>query len=902
MIAPRALGWIGTHAFEALWLDRSLLGEDAARRRILSLWRPGVSVRSLAGGYLITLATPQQLDARRAPGLPLLRVQGRLLSVPLSPAEWDALAPPPGAVLLLRGGVIEAHNPDDAPTVQPARWLDLDALVPSVVAPLGDPPPPPEVVEAARSLASQLGILPDDEAAALLAALEQRSSEPAPSGGGWSFAGALSSTLRSWMGAADNLSDSFGGLKSAAKASFGWLDKLASRSGLLSQLEKHINKQGADRIRKLLDKFDQGATDDALKGAIPLRKSGSTFSGGGLGGVLSGLLAGSRPRPGLSLPTGGGGGGKSWNVADELYKMLEEMYHRLHTQLDEAGRFEEAAYVLAELLDEPEEAIAYLISKGDLRRAAELAERRNRPIGEQIALWLRAGDRVRALLLARLKDGFEPAIAELETDDPALARWMRTRWATFLASTGRYTAAVKVAWPLGGTPSSAARGWLDKAIALGGPGGAQAFRMKLERCPDALDELRTQLRPMLGDQSAVGPLVRRMLAAELAEVPAARGLARPLARAVMRDQIDNATRDGGKILSALCAVVDPALGADLPPTQQKPTRPHLSTLTAPVISHTVRGGDTGLHAVYDAAPLPGGGLVAALGREGCHLFDGSGRRVGTLEAPVTSLVVTDDGSRALGLAPRGPWLDIYQLDLAARTAQRCGTLRAHDPKNPAPGLSMAHHARSYDGHTFAVSGPDTLAILSVLPGEPVQVLWQSSVPEGAQVTFGPLDWDKSGIYQLVHGPEAVEWWRHPLPGPLSPQQRTLKASGLTWPPAAHALLAERAASIDGRGLHFRSLQSEETVSLDALAEALGPPPYKMLDGQGAWMVVAAGDTAHLWLASTARPSGRRLHVTLTGASRIQARLSQEHLTVFDDLGRVVAFWLTDGTLVRSVRA
>lgn len=900
MIAPRALRWTGTQPAAALWLDRGLLGEAEARSRILSLWTPGATVRDLAGGYLVLLATPLRVDAQRAPGLPLVRVRGRLLSAPLTPAEWDAVAPPPGALLLVRGGRITLHQPDAAPAVQPQAWLDLRPLAATEVVPLGDPPPPPEAVSGAASLASQLGILPDDEAAALLSALSAEGSS-SPSGSGWSLAGALGGTFRAWKGAADNMSDSFGGLKSVAQRSFGWLDKLAARSGLLGQLEKLLDKKGAARIRSLLDQFERGDTDDALRGAIPLRKNGTSPGLDALSKALSGLLARPARGGGLSAPAGGSGG-KSLSVADELYALLEQMYRSLHTQLDEAGRVQEAAYVLSDLLDEPEEAIAYLLERGEHVLAAELAERHGRPIGQQIALWLRAGDRSRALLLARLRDGFEPAIKELEANDPALARWLRTRWATFLASTGRYIAAVEVAWPLGGTPSATAQGWLDKAIALGGPGSARALRMKLERCPGALDELRAQLRPMLRDASAEGRLVRHALATELAEVPAARGLARPLARAVMRDEITHGSPAGKKALGALCAVVDPALGVDLPPSKPAPARPLLSTLTADVLTHTVPGGDTGLHAVYDVALLPGGGTLAALGRAGCHLFDSSGRRIGVLDAPITELVMTPDGSRALGLAPREGLLEVYQLDLAARTAMLGGTLRCHDALRPERGLLVAHHAEQYDGHTFVVSSPDTLAILSVYPGEPIKVLWQLALPESAQMTLGPVTWSPKSIDQLVLDPTGLEWWSYPLPGPRPRERKPLRGTPRPGGPGRHKWFGDCAGRIDRGGLHLHRQYTEETFPLDVLAEVLGPPPYRLLHGSRSWLALAAGERAHLWVANVPRTSGRRLTVTLTDTGRIKARVTSTHAIFFDELGRILAFDLKDGALSRSIRA
>src|SRR5258708_8502327 len=59
----------GTVAASAFLLDVELLGENEARRRVLSLWIAGSRLLQLDHGWLLVLPRPVEIRAERAPGL-----------------------------------------------------------------------------------------------------------------------------------------------------------------------------------------------------------------------------------------------------------------------------------------------------------------------------------------------------------------------------------------------------------------------------------------------------------------------------------------------------------------------------------------------------------------------------------------------------------------------------------------------------------------------------------------------------------------------------------------------------------------------------------------------------------------------------------------------------------------
>jgi hypothetical protein len=148
-VKPRLHVHRGTVVAAAFWFDPALLGEREARRRVLAAWSPGVSVFSVAGGFLLRPARPQPVSCGATPGLPLTLEDGVLWSAPLSVLERGRLLPAAGSVVLVRAGLAQVFPGESARRVDVSAWLDVSSWSVVEVKGLGAPPPPVKVLEPA---------------------------------------------------------------------------------------------------------------------------------------------------------------------------------------------------------------------------------------------------------------------------------------------------------------------------------------------------------------------------------------------------------------------------------------------------------------------------------------------------------------------------------------------------------------------------------------------------------------------------------------------------------------------------------------------------------------------------------------------------------------------------------
>jgi hypothetical protein len=321
----------------------------------------------------------------------------------------------------------------------------------------------------------------------------------------------------------------------------------------------------------------------------------------------------------------------------------------------------------------------------------------------------------------------------------------------------------------------------------------------------------------------------------------------------------------------LASAADGALDQDLPPEGRAPTP------SPGPLRFTVAADDRGVRAALDAAALPDGRALVAYGEGGAALLGRDGHTVARLDAPAHRLVVSDLGTRALALAPRGEAIRVSWLDLDARTVKHLGDLR------------LDAFAPSFDGVSWAVATGADVRLLDVLGG--LRTLWR--VPDS-----GPFPRHLArvaGALAFVTGvPGAeLEGWRYELRG-LVLRARTPLAPG---EPAA--------LGPDGRWLAL--CQEGGDVYLTGPVESRGKAPLRLGSGDP---VALAADAA---LAAAVRtPSGVSLlmldredrtlaTLELAAARTATVRLQGHRLTVADDQGRVVAVDLAARRVTHDLR-
>jgi hypothetical protein len=826
--APRAHVHRGQVEAAALWFDPALSGEAEARQRVLAAWSPGAEVLALEGGYLVRLTAPERLACAGAPGLPFTHEGGVLLAMPLSRAERERLGPPADSVVWVRAGAVHVHPLRTLRPVDVSAWLDVSDWTVVRGESLGAPPPAVRVlapVEAPTRAAFGLGALAP-EAEAMRARMEGR---PLPDSaltpvraGGWRERWrALGTALTAWwrgtqvsapasgQGRALSASASTAStpgrgsalrerLRALASALTAWwtpaeVSRRPSPSpaapsgpGVFSRLSQWLatttplgrlfGQRKAEYVRRLFELFESGQLDEALRYAIPLDKGAPSKDAQ----VALGLPG---PRESLALRTGAGGEGgtRVFGGGPEIYAALRERYRAAFERLKREGRIEEAAFILAELLHEPEEAVSFLETHGRVKLAAELAEGRQLAPGLVVRQWVVAGDMARAMDVARLKGAFADALLRLGRTHAAEARALRSQWARLLAHAGDYARAVDVVWRLE-EERALATDWLMRVVDAGGASAARALGRWVVLLPERFEEVRAHVHALWEADGAEAASARRVFVRELGgdkrEGSLIALLLRQTVRVLLRDRAQGLVSLEARELTRLVELSgDTVLAADLPSLPPPASLPSASASSPAVLLARDFGADVGgPWPVHDVVPLPGGRVLVALGEMGARLLTRDGRCVAHFDVPAFSLVGACNGHRALALAPRGSLWRVSRLDLERLQAEPWCDLRAD---------AFAPH---FDGTLWFISEADTVMGLDTLADAP-RALWRVTR------LGGPVPWIDAGpdalSFVCVSGAASLEpvleRWHYELPGFTLRARRSLGA--LMPREGAHSLLA-----------------------------------------------------------------------------------------------------------------
>lgn len=691
-ITPRRAVFTGRVQASGLWFDAALIDEATARQRIAAAWQPGSSVRRQAGvGLLLTWPAPRWVNAASAPGAPLVN----LTTTPLTAAEAKTV--PAHSLAFARGGELHTVPLSSLAPEDPGTWLDVSATQLAATVQPASPRPPAQAAASAQS-------------ARIIFGVGEADASKAPSALG-AMAGALLEPGRSWRDRASEFARRFA-------------------------FQFYSARRHSQYLRDLVRRFEDGDLYDALRHAIPLSKAREEDK------RRKWPLREFQPRKDLSINTGPrGASGGSLSLEEKFFDYLRERYRAAHERLLAQGKIEEAAFVLTELLEQHEEAVALLEQHGRLEKAAQLAEARHLPPAQAVRLWILAGNRPRAVLLARRHAAFSAAVLLLERQHPAESLQLRRIWAEHLAASGNLAGAFDAVWPVPALRPLAAP-WLTAAFDAGGVIGARAFARMAATVPESFPTLRTRLTAVLDDQAADAASQRWEIAKALRadqSTPEARALLRPLARALCGDVAAGSVVIPGKDLEAVVQhSQDASLRADLPglPATAPPNQASYALI--------IEAADAGSTPIHDAQWLPGGRLLVALGEGGCRLLDSLGHTLANFAQPADSLVVSTHGTKALAVAQRGELWRVGRIDLVTRTESAwCVT-------------PLEAFASSYDGAQWFVGISGTLHALDTL-AERCESIWCTGL--------------EAAVTSIEHEPDLLEAitargeaWRYQLPG------------------------------------------------------------------------------------------------------------------------------------------
>ncbi|HEV7505042.1 MAG TPA: hypothetical protein VGS07_09040 [Thermoanaerobaculia bacterium] len=642
----------------------------------------------------------------------------------------------------------------------------------------------------------------------------------------------------------------------------GWrfFHRFTARSALAARFSRAVSRHHAAYLRRLKEMFESGDFEAALHYAIPLAVPAAV---GPIRLPLRPLAPRSelRIRPEVSQPWFSSG------ISPEVYGELRRLYREAFQRLEAQERIEEAAYLLAEVLHSHEEAVGFLERHGRFLLAAEMAEARHLPPGLVVRQWLLAGNRERALRIARRSGDFADAVTRLERSrQPEHAHELRRLWAQGLAGTGDYAAAVDALWPLE-SDRHRALSWMDRAIEQGGVPAGRMLARKAALELEPFEKVRDSSLALLESWRAEGAAARLAFADTLRRgprTPATQALARVAVRALARDSGRLGARLKPAALRQLVTFAgDAALKTDAPALPLPPREPWSSNTT--VWRVVISGRDGGTRPAHDAAFLPNGLTAVALGEAGVRLMSRDGRAVAELDPPAHRLVVSDHGDRALALAKRGEVWRVNRIDFVSRTAEDWCDAR------------LETFASGFDGSLWCVTDSHGLRAVETTAGG-FDGAWATPLP-GPVMTIA-----RSATHcSLLVASREPEIWTYELPS------LTLRGRE---PVPAREPLASRCLGISPKG------QLLEPPAAFLPAGSKPSPP----SAAGDWIAYPVHTKTGIVIHLLHRPSGGvRAEVVLERSTRVTLHLTPQTLTLADDRGRVLVLDLEYGQVRRDLR-
>ena len=906
---PRRTIHHGVVRAQGLWFSAGIVSIQERQRRVLAVWEPGAQLFAHGDGYIVRFHEPRSMTAAASLGAPLTLEGNTLTSAPLRAPERATF--PEGAwLILVEAGLARAFSAQDFRASDPADWLDLSRfrwLEPTPLEALDDPPLRLEPsADPQREIAQRLARTDQhrQEQGQLFTALNhQRTRRAAPGAQTVHTSRIASGFMRALLGVLSFVL----GLRKSPNAAARSLAVPPPPPGLLQRLEATAARwiarsrlmtllahKQAEYLQTLLDALEAHDDMEVLRRAIPLSK--------GQGEGVAPALSAPTPRTDFRISLSTHTKSSVIGLGDSLFGDLRRAYEAVLERLTRAGKHEEAAFFLAEILKEPERAVDYLERHGQLQLAAELAEARGLAPGLIVRLWFLAGDSQRALAIAVREDAFADAILRLERSGKTKdADALRLLQADRLASAGHWLAAARLVHARPGGAVLALR-WLELLRQTGDVRGV-ALELSLE--PRRFDVVRAALEPLLALRTSEAPDQRALVACEFKQLNVLTG--KPLARELTREILADAAEFGDRSLQETASQIADWLGgtfrADFPSQLLPPG------LFQPRLPQHYRSParDAGSRPIFDACESASR-FVVALGEAGVLVLNREGKRAAHFDTPADRLVVSDDGTRLLTLARRGQAWRVSQIDLATRRSRVWGELRADA------------FAPNFDGQTWVIarigSSPKAdseLLVLDVFDDSP-SVLRRTPVSGVIDAALG-VQVDANHCNIFVSNADArlsVDRLRFDLPSWTLRERKPVnfgKASGnqefrgsfaafgsaplvlcMRWsraPNGSYVPLAVRCEHTQ-ISLPTESQSATEVLRFHATARAFA-----------ASLVDEKGD-ARVFIGSF--ESKELVSVTeLAGARTLSVRLNARRALIGDEAGRLLAFDLTTGRCVHDLR-
>jgi hypothetical protein len=481
-------------------------------------------------------------------------------------------------------------------------------------------------------------------------------------------------------------------------------------------------------------------------------------------------------------------------------------------------------------------------------------------------------------------------------------------WAEHLASIGAYEAAIDVAQPVSEAKPLIVE-WTERAITIGGSTGARMLARVVHITPSRFDEILAKITPWLADDSADSQNWVRAFGSELVVQPTsvelralatqtARGLVRQLSSHeanpklvsdLLRFSGDAALREDAKQIVGRQLDVRAATTKRVPRGADTP----LCDIASPIMIRRTLA-DAGKMAIHDAACLPDGRLLVALGELGVCLLSRDGRLQKEFAQPATKIVLSDHGDRAILIAARGEAWRLAKLDI---TGQRV---------RPWCDAHFDTFASSFDGSLWFIGRRDTVFAIDALDSQ-WDHLWKVHRTGSSVRAFVR---DAKSLLVLFWFGDHGDLWGFSLPDFMRRTSYYMNA-------ASNAQIADVTLSVSGRCAAFLVPADPNSPVAVAMAKNSGqgrlqwqaaeevsstpasPTTTVGIALHGNWLAAIDDARIRLFDAADAR---ERAHIELEGAGRtLGVRLGDRRALVFDGFGRLISISLDTGVVDWDLR-
>ena len=859
------------------------------RRRILANWQGNAKVLRYGDDLILLLPQSFRVDCRRAIGLPLVRYSDKLFSFPLRKSDLEDFQNTGEILILLKEGRIQTLLINDLPTESVENWFDVSGFQIVETETLGEVKTKPVIVEKVETinLRDELKSVPeaDNEMAEILHILKSKRDEFAKAKSNQTAFGGTGNS----DSLADGLSSVFDAFKNlfAAKGGQNWqtsdqspqppgrLRQMFTKALFQMKIAQMLGRKQAQYLAKMMEKFENGDLDEALKYAIPLEDMQALKEMSEQSPFLGFL----RPRDNLQINYGRqAASNSSVHLENQWFESLRQLYRQTFDRLVAQNRIEEAAFVLAELLKSNLEAVEFLEKHKKFRLAAELAESRNLAKDIIVRQWFLAGEKRRAVQLAVLHNCFEYVVTKLEQQkNPQIAE-LREIWAENLAESGNFQAAINTIWKLEDKREIAVK-WIDKVIEFGGTPAAEMLAKKVVLLPESFDEVKTKLFATLAENDTEAVEKRAAFAREtlrLTPNKELRTLARPLTRKILADMSNDNRHFTPQHLRQLVEISnDYTLRTDLPKLSEIAAKKDSESLTVEIGEN-----DRGANHVYDAHLLPDGKIAVALGESGVKIISKQGKTIAHFDQPTHKFVASDFGTKVVCLAKRGEVYRLAKIDFVERKA------------NYWCDAKVEIHAPTFDGNLWFIAEKDEIYAIDT-NAKNYEAVWR--VPEmGRQVC--EIARSKNRLMILTANEKGFEKWWYELPSlTLRSRNQTKCLAMENENQAIHSVASFVAYSIVqvaeitefGNTYEVRIYDYDTFLKkIDFLPETLAVGKPQIIEKTFALSSIAENAAV---VSLYEIPDKKIAEFTLLKSKECSVRLDEKFLTITDEFGRVVIF-------------